>query len=108
MSIDQILNALLVLGIELVGWLRELGYRMGIITVKDAKWLLCDRVRMVWRRTVRRSVRAIFLAAQHFLLSSRLVGRPQFGLILFDFIQIRNETLLLLHFGKLLVAVAFL
>ena len=52
MSIDQILNALLVLGIELVGWLRELGYRMGIITVKDAKRLLCDRVRMVWRRTV--------------------------------------------------------
>jgi hypothetical protein len=52
MSIYQILNALLVLGVQLVRWLRELGYRMGIVTVKDAEWLLSDRVGMVWRRTV--------------------------------------------------------
>lgn len=52
MGIYQILDALLVLGIKLVGWLRELGHRMSIITVKDAKWLLCDGVGMVWWRTV--------------------------------------------------------
>ena len=52
MGVYQILNALLVLGVQLVRWLRELGYGMGIVAVKDAEWLLGDRVGVVWGRTV--------------------------------------------------------
>lgn len=99
MRIYQILNALLVFSIKLIRWLRKLWYWMSIITIKDAKWLLCDRVSMIWRWTIRRSIWPILLAAQHLLLPSWLVSWSHFGLVLLNLVQIWNETLLLLDFG---------
>lgn len=80
---------------------------MSIVTVKDAEWLLGNRIRMVQWWTIWWSIRPILLSAYHFLLfTATLFISHSFAL--FYLIQVCKVVLLFLNICQLVFVNSFL